>query len=222
VLKSRFVQDSAPDAINDAREGRFVLLFVLTLSLHVAVPLLRDIALLHAVVSVALFVVVAYAGWISVWSPWLRVVYGVMLTVSVTSSVVTLVAASDATRIAWLACHAAVLTLVTVLVVRWTVRRERVTADTIFAALSAFYFMGFSWALVYALIDMLAPGSFSVGLGYSLHDAFYFSFVTLTTLGYGDILALAPLTRALVTTEALIGQIYLVVLVARLVSLRGA
>jgi hypothetical protein len=51
--------------------------------------------------------------------------------------------------------------------------------------------------------------------------AFYFSFVTQTTLGYGDIIPTHPLSQSLVTTEALVGQIYLVVLVAHLVAMRN-
>ena len=58
--------------------------------------------------------------------------------------------------------------------------------------------------------------------GMSLTDGIYFSFVTLATLGYGDITPITPIARGLAVFEAIVGQFYLAVLVARLVGLRAA
>ena len=66
----------------------------------------------------------------------------------------------------------------------------------------------------------LDPGALA-GLEGSAHEIFYFSFVTLTTLGFGDITPATRVARAMVTVEALVGQLYLVITLARLVTLYG-
>lgn len=111
-------------------------------------------------------------------------------------------------------------------------REERVTFDKICAALCSYLLLGLIWAILYSLLEFLEPGTFLAGgeviargdpaafQGVGLGQAIYFSFTTLTTLGYGDITAATPLARNLCVLEALIGQIYLVVLVARLVGMQ--
>jgi hypothetical protein len=205
------------------REGRFVALFVLALVFHVALPLVRELEWLTIVVGLSFVTVLGYAGWITIEQPKLRVGYFGSMVVSLASTGVLVVNREVAWHTTWLSFHVVLLGLSAALVVHWTIRRTRVTVDTIFAALSGYYLIGFTWALVYALVDVAVIGAFSqpfYTLG-DLHRAFYFSFVTLTTLGFGDVTPTHPLTQALVTIEALLGQIYLVVLVARLVAMRG-
>ena len=71
------------------------------------------------------------------------------------------------------------------------------------------------------MVDFLVPGSFRYGQDRTLTgpEMIYYSFITLTTLGYGDIVPVSPSARSLATLEALTGQLYLTVLVARLVGL---
>ena len=71
------------------------------------------------------------------------------------------------------------------------------------------------------MMDSLVPGSLRHGQdqAFTAAEMVYYSFVTLTTLGYGDIVPVSPSARALATLEALTGQLYLTVLVARLVGL---
>jgi hypothetical protein len=103
------------------------------------------------------------------------------------------------------------------------VDRERLSA-----ALSLYLLFGLIFALVFAVIEELLPGSFHFAaprpadfVARPLSDMVYFSFVTLATLGYGDIVPLSGSARGLAVLEAVIGQMYLVVVVARLVSLYG-
>lgn len=104
-------------------------------------------------------------------------------------------------------------------------RMSRVSADTICGALSIYLLLGLVWSFGYALLEIAEPGSFSFGgAAASPHGADFarfigFSFVTLTTLGYGNIVPTNPRADALTSTEAIVGQIYLTVLVARLVAL---
>jgi voltage-gated potassium channel Kch len=76
------------------------------------------------------------------------------------------------------------------------------------------------WAIAYGIVERLSAGSFN-GLDYSSdlgRQFVYFSYVTLTTLGYGDVMVARPLAQTLATVEAIAGQLFLVGLVAYLVG----
>ncbi len=102
----------------------------------------------------------------------------------------------------------------------------RITLDKIFAAVCVYLLLGYAWTFAYALVDELQPGSFLVQNPISPNayvgrvlEMRYFSFMTLTTVGYGDIVPRSATARTLATLEAVTGQLYLMVLVARLVGL---
>jgi voltage-gated potassium channel len=198
-------------------------LFVLTLGLHIALPLVRGVDWLYVLVGLAFVTVLGYAGWITIERPRFRRVYAGLMIVSIVTTWLQMLGLGGWMRSMWLGYHAVSMCISVVAVVAWTIRCERVTLDTVFAALSGYYLMGFTWGLIYLVVDSLVADAFSVALVVEggISRAFYFSFVTLTTLGFGDVTPTHPLTQALVTTEALIGQIYLVVLVARLVAIRS-
>jgi hypothetical protein len=92
-------------------------------------------------------------------------------------------------------------------------------------AVSNYLMLGWFWALVYTLMDRLVPGSFAFTVGPSSirtlegFRAFYFSYSTLTTAAYGDIIPVASAVRMLAMTEAMAGMLYVALLIARLVSL---
>jgi hypothetical protein len=116
---------------------------------------------------------------------------------------------------------AGVLLLATiVLIVRRILAIEAVTIQSIFAAISAYLMIGLMFAAFYAADYQLHSGHFFAGhQGPSNSQTFqYFSFTTLTTLGYGDFTAAHAGGRAVATLEALTGQIFLATLVARLVA----
>jgi hypothetical protein len=101
-----------------------------------------------------------------------------------------------------------------------------VTSERIFAALDVYLMLGIMCGLLFCIFEEQWPGSFSFQTTSHatsnrslLAHTIYFSFVTLGTLGYGDITPVGGPARALAVTEAICGQIYLVVVVARLVSL---
>ena len=100
-------------------------------------------------------------------------------------------------------------------------KSEKVTSDVIFAAIVVYLLVGITWGIVFRSMEIVQPGSFSIGEGLEQHQriAFtYYSFVTLTTLGYGDISPLSPQAGTLAILEAIIGQLYVAVLIARLVG----
>jgi len=106
------------------------------------------------------------------------------------------------------------------------IRRTRVTSNTVVGAICVYLLMAHIFGLLYAALEVHAPGSISGvtsgtegGRVHShLQGFLYFSVITLTTLGYGDMLAVTPAARALVMLEAMSGQFFVAVFVARLVG----
>lgn len=100
-----------------------------------------------------------------------------------------------------------------------------VTAHRIRGAIALYLLIAMLFAFLYGLAEELVPGAFSMPGGWSRAAAssgeafYYFSIVTMTTVGFGDITAVHPLVRSLVMLEALIGQLYPAILLARLVTL---
>lgn len=118
----------------------------------------------------------------------------------------------------------AFLCYVTLLVLAAVLRRGRITGDRIAGAVCVYLMLGFSWALLFGLVEVLQPGSFpaSLELAGNPGDEYafiYYSFVTLSTLGYGDIAPVSASARTFAWLEAVTGQLYLAVLVARMVAL---
>ena len=98
---------------------------------------------------------------------------------------------------------------------------KEVTRDLIVGAAVVYLFMALMWTFIFVVVETLHPGSFNLpeGQGFEATRQFvYYSFVTLTTLGYGDITPISSLARSLCVLEAVIGQLYLVVQVAWLVG----
>lgn len=100
---------------------------------------------------------------------------------------------------------------------------RKVTGRILLRGLAAYVLIGYLWACLYIVVVGLQPGAIQ-GLSEpaSWGDFVYFSFVTLTTLGFGDIVPVAPPARSLSIAEAVVGQIYIAVVIAKLVSLHGA
>jgi voltage-gated potassium channel Kch len=122
-----------------------------------------------------------------------------------------------ASHLLWVS--AGLLAMVTT--VRHALRAGTVDSERIFAALDAYLLAGLMFGVCYWLIDQSWPESFGPDADSSLPlaRANYFSFVTIATLGYGDIVPISNLAQGLSVLEAVSGQLYVAVLVARLVSL---
>ena len=95
----------------------------------------------------------------------------------------------------------------------------KVDAEHLYAAISAYLLAGIFFALFYWVLEQIGPGAFAAAGNFSRVSAIYFSFVTLATLGYGDIIPRSDVARGLAIVEGVGGQLFLAVLVARLVSL---
>jgi hypothetical protein len=115
--------------------------------------------------------------------------------------------------------------VITVILHRVLVAPE-VTMDTLFGAIAAYLLIGVSWGMVYGLIEHLHPGSFRVavasGKPIAWPDFTFFSFVTLTSTGYGDMVPLTGYAKSLAILEAVVGVMYPAVLIGRLIGLSQA
>jgi hypothetical protein len=130
----------------------------------------------------------------------------------------------------WLLATSAIVLLIVfyiftlIQVLTYVLRGTHITKDKIYGAVSVYLLVGLAWASAYALLVVFEPGSFSnnvaatSGGSSTPPDLLFFSFVTLTTLGYGDITPVTARARSLALLEAVTGVLYLAVLVARLVS----
>ena len=102
---------------------------------------------------------------------------------------------------------------------RFALQARQVDAEHLYAALSAYMLAGIFFGLFYWVLEQIGPGTFTVGGDFSRMSAIYFSFVTLATLGYGDIVPRTDVARGFAIVEGVGGQLFLAVMVARLVSL---
>ena len=100
----------------------------------------------------------------------------------------------------------------------------RVDADLIYGAIAVYLMIGLGFAFAFGLVETIIPGSFSgvnelIGAQATNGPMVYFSFVTLTTLGYGDISPITSVAMTMSYLEAIIGQLFLAILVARVVGM---
>ena len=120
-----------------------------------------------------------------------------------------------------LAMYAVFLLLAVIILIKKMLTQKIVTSDTIKGGISIYFLIGLLWAIFYEIASRINPDSF-VSLGNKNINFFYYSYVTLTTLGYGDIIPTGDGVKLLAICEAFVGQVYLAIFVAQLVGLNIA
>jgi hypothetical protein len=199
---------------------RFLILMVLMMALLILGPILEQFVTIRKLIDVFLTAIalamlytitskkrVFYFGWslaiIMLLSLWLKyfVSYDLFATVSMVAG-------------------AFFTVLVTSQTVQFIARSKTVTREVVYAAMLVYFLLAQLWALVYTFLDLIDPASFSLPGGQGDFLLFeYYSFVTLTTLGFGDITPLTKVAKAFSVLEAVVGQLYLVVVVAGFVGM---
>jgi voltage-gated potassium channel len=204
--------------------GRYLFLLISILLLFSMRPLLeghmRDSLLINLLVS-AILVSGVYAA-----SPKRRVFF------------ISLAIASSALIISWagyiVSAHSFVFVgkvfaglfyiFLIIVILKYIFKEKVITGDMIVGAICVYLLLGVAWASMFSITEILHPGSFNIpeGMDSELSHFSYYSFVTLTTLGYGDITPLTATARSLSVLEAITGQLYIAILIARLVGIHIA
>jgi Ion channel len=119
----------------------------------------------------------------------------------------------------------ALIAFVVANLLRFILRAPSVNTEVLCASISAYLMLGLLWTVAYWLVAEVNPSAFAFSTAGATKqtmagfDAFYFSFITLSTVGYGDITPVSRIARWLAAMEAMTGLLYVTVLIARLVSL---
>ncbi|MBK1877608.1 potassium channel family protein [Pelagicoccus mobilis] len=217
-------------------EKRFRVLFLILCFLFFCMPVLAETGLMDDPWVAKLLYVVVYMSLLASASSIAshnRRSYLTMVTVSVLAiglNVAYLVWPSEVFMLLNHAVLSLVLLYVIVSLSHYMFSCRRVTMYTIYASLSAFLMIALLWSMIYGIIDMVDPEAFNVpahlagegrlsSLGsIRAFQGLYFSLVTITTLGYGDISPISVSARMLCSAEAFVGQMFMAVMVARLVG----
>jgi hypothetical protein len=204
------------------RYPRFVLLLIAMLAELTLAPFIELLphgaALVWLVTATVLLAALAVAGSRRIAIALFIAALVAHLAASVTGDTLT-AAVAHALRLVFL-CY------VVALVVRRVLADRAVTLDTVAGAACAYMVLGLVWGELFLLLESSRQGSFhvppewTVGPGLNLRSSLmYFSFATLTTVGYGEIHPNDPAAGSLCAAEALVGQLYLAIMIARLVGL---
>jgi hypothetical protein len=215
---------------------RFVLLFGVLVAFYVLAPILGELreglhpavlSIVEAILFLALLVGTVVA--VSKGRAW--TLFALLLAVpAVALWLIAIAIQSEGVEVVRHLLLIAFLVYVIWVMLRAIFESRQVSFNTVCASLCIYLLLALVWALAYSVDDALDPTAFTWTVEKAKHPAWmrvgrlettalYFSFATLTTLGYGDIVPTSPISRMLASMEAITGQLYLAVLVARLVGM---
>jgi len=211
--------------------GRFTGLTIILLAVFVSASVFTEKDVRELSASIGFSVLVLFA----VWSVGRRLrMVTLALAVPTLLSHWLVLSESLPLRAVGFAATSAFLTFLTLVILLAVFRDETVTADTIVGAVCAYFLLGTVWGTYYALLVLLSPDALSISSALAKASAWngpkqpftplmqYYSFTTLATLGYGDVSPLSLGARALSIIEGVTGQLYLAILIARLVGMHTA
>ncbi len=216
------IKDSVIQIIRSCFRGRFLFLLISILLLLILSPLLEDFVGLEFLLDIfvtAIFISGIYAVSQKKTYILITAVFATPMLASLWSAYFIKIPYFQLTgQICGVLCMA----FMVIIILSHIIRVKNVTADVIFGAIVAYLLMAIIWSFIYSVMEDLHPGSFVIPEGPVKDSRFlftYFSFVTIATLGYGDITPLTAAACSLSILESIIGQIYLVVMVAWLVGM---
>ena len=215
-------ENTSIDDIQPWFKSRFLYLIVAILSLILVAPFLQDYIRLRILLDILfsiIFIIAIFAVSRKKHHIPLAVVLAVPMILSLWASYFVV---SDAVFIVGRISGILFFAFAIVQILQFIIRAQSVTKNVLFAAIIVYLLIALMWSFIYGLLEVLQPGSFNVSKGHILESRrlfLYFSFVTITTLGYGDITPLTDRATSFAILEAFVGQIYLVVVVAWLVGM---
>jgi voltage-gated potassium channel len=201
---------------------RFIFLLAMLLFMLAVVPFLEGFSGLRTLFNVflsAVLVSAVYALSQKIRHLAIAAVLAIPMLISIWSDYVAL---SDTLFLIGRICGVLFMAFTIFHILRHIFQQQEVTLDTIAGATAVYMLFAVMWTFIYAVLEQLQPGSFAISTAETLGERnifIYYSFVTITTLGYGDITPVTYLARSMAILEAVVGQLYLVVLVAWLVGM---
>ncbi len=212
-------------SISNYFKDRFLFLLISILCLLVIAPIFKDfigIRVLMDIFTTAILISGVYVVSKKRYVPLTAALLALPMFVSIWTNrfleIPSLVLVGDCFGIAFLVFLVAVI-------LSFVFREQEVTVNVIYGAIVVYLLIAIMWAFVFSVLESIHPGSFKIGEGQIEAGRplfIYYSFVTITTLGYGDITPVTAPANSFSFLEAVTGQIYLVILVARLVGIHIA
>jgi MFS family permease len=213
------VRDSVTSLRMLMRKRRTFFLLVSLLTLIILLPLLED-SILGSIVLLVLFAFILLFGVYAISYDIRNIAISLMLAVPTFIVVWTETFQSSPELLIarfLLSMFTILFILITIL---WNILSvDKVSMDEIYGAVCVYILIALVFSQVYSLLYVLSPASFYFEFGhFSFSSILYFSFVALSSVGFGDIVAVSPLARAIVTLELIAGVIFVAVLIARLIG----
>ncbi len=207
----------------DAEHGPYGLLVVTIFTVFVTSPLVVT-GFFNPLMVDAFFAVFMFIGVLTVHPhPATRYLVLVLAVLSVLTRFASKIFPGTGTLIVEALIEVTAIGLFAALVMKQFLVKGRTASHRIGAAIVVYLLLGIIWSRFYQFAGLMIPGAFHLPDGpATLTSYVYFSFVTLATIGYGDIYPVHPIARNLAIIEAITGQMYIAVLIARLVSTNDA
>lgn len=218
IVNAKTANGEAPPAED---LGLTIFLIVLIGSLFVIFPLLPSSAWERELTSVSFSLILISGVFLVAQRRTLRILVLVVAAVSLTTEWLAHVFFHDGFAGARHLASILFLSVTAYCLLLQVLRSGRVNSHRVRGAIAIYMLLGLIWAQAYALVDLTVADSFTPPVT-GIAELVYFSYVTLTTLGYGDIQPVSGPARSLTIAEALVGQFFIGVLIARLVSLEIA
>ena len=203
-------------------KGRFMRLLVLLLGLLVLSPLFEEYFKLRLLGDLFFTAIFIYASYSLSRSKALAAV-----AVSLALPTIVLFWIKPFYTVQWVEisgglCGVAFMVIISAAILHHIFLEQNINADLIAGAIVVYLIMALMWSLLYNVLEAIHPGSFKFPEGTTQprgEMSLYFSLVTITTVGYGDITPVTRVARAFANLEAVVGQLYLVILVSWLVGM---
>lgn len=202
--------------------GPYYLLIMLFFTIFVAPPLVTSRILPPVVIQVAMAIVLLTGVFTVPCHSSVRLIALLIAIVAAIGRFGEVVIPGQIPEATEIALSVVTLSIFAVLIIRQFLARGQAIKHRIAGAVAVYLILGLLWARLYELVILFNPGAFQIAHDEGIATLFYFSFVTMLTIGYGDVVPVSLVARELAILEGLTGQLYLVILISSLIAERSA